>query len=113
MIFTVGIVVVNDKAFVDPRLDTATPIIRGILNRTAQDPASFAILTVNIVPESKEEILSVVRGWIQTSSVDWIVVVGGTGFEQNDYTPEASLTFAPRTTRNPTYSGVYLTCIGN
>lgn len=90
MIFTVAIVIVNGEAFVDPRLDTLTPVVRDILRRTAHDRDSFEILTVNIVPRIREEIGDVVRNLIERNSVDLILVVGGIGFDDNDCTPEAS-----------------------
>lgn len=93
MIFTVGVVVVNEEAFVDPRLDIETPVIREILSGTAQDPDSFEILTVNVVPQREEEILIVVRNLIETSSVDWIVVIGGIGLHVSDCAPEVSDSF--------------------
>lgn len=91
----------NGEAYVDPRLDTSTPAIRDIFSRTAHDRDSFEILTVNIAPQSEEGIRTVVRNLIETSSVDWIVVVGGIGFEESDYTPEMSVQSNKSTKHHP------------
>lgn len=90
MIFTVAVVVVIGEILVDGELDTSSPVIQHILSTTAHNQDSFEVLTVNIVPQSKEEISSLVRNVIDSNSVDWIVVVGGIGFEDNDCTPEVS-----------------------
>src|ERR1700712_1328894 len=88
MIFTVAVVVVNPEAFVDPRLDTLTPIIRDIFRRTAGDQDSFEVLSVEILPLGEGEIRSSVRDLTSRSTVDWVLVVGGIGFEDNECTPE-------------------------
>lgn len=90
MIFTVGLVVVNGDAFVDHRRDTLTPLVRSILNRTAHSPDSFEIVTAAVVPQIKGDISSIVSNLIVSNSVDWILVVGGIGFEDSDQTPEAN-----------------------
>lgn len=91
MIFTVALVVVDAEAFVDPRLDTSIPVIRNTLTRTAHDQDSFQILTVNILPQNEEEVSVVVTKLIETNSLDWIIVVGGIGFEETDCTPEVRM----------------------
>lgn len=88
MIFTVAIVVVNTSAFVDPRLDSSTPLIRDILNKTARNRDSFGVLTTTVVPQTKDEISSTLGDFIEKNSVDWILVVGGIGFENSGQTPE-------------------------
>lgn len=88
MIFTVAAVVVDSAAFVDPTLDVATPIIRDNLSSTARDRDSFELASTRVVPPSVEEIRTTVRTLIESNSVDWILVVGGIGFEARDYTPE-------------------------
>lgn len=90
MVFTVAVVNVSQKAFVDPRLDASTPAIRNILSRTAPDEDSFQILTATIVPQIQEEISSTVKNLLERKSVDWIIVVGGIGFEESDCTPEVN-----------------------
>lgn len=93
---------VNGEAFVDPRRDIATTIIRDIFSSTARNQDSFQILSENVVTESTEEISTVVRNLIKTNSVDWIVVVGGIGFEESDCTPEVSDPFMHLQKSNPT-----------
>lgn len=88
MIFTVAIVVVNTSAFVDPRLDSSTPLVREILNKTAHNRDSFGVLTTTVVPQTKYEISSALREFIEKKSVDWILLVGGIGFENSGQTPE-------------------------
>lgn len=96
MIFTVGIVVVNGEAFVDPRLDTSTPVIRDIVSETARDQDSFEFLTVEIVPRGTEEISNAVRNMIERNSLNLVLVVGGIGFEESDCTPEVRSLFRPK-----------------
>lgn len=88
MIVTVGAVIVNSDAFVDPRFDTSTPIIRDIFRRTAGARNSFEILAVHIVPQSEDDIRSAVRDMIRKSTLDLVLVVGGIGFEDRQCTPE-------------------------
>lgn len=88
MIVTVAVVIVNPEAFVDPRLDTSTPIIRDALRGTTTSGDSFELLAITILSQSEDGIRSTVRDLIGRNSVDWILVVGGIGFEDNDCTPE-------------------------
>ena len=87
MILTIAVVVVNSEAFVDPRLDTSTSVIRDVFHKTAGDRDSFELLTTNVVAQSEEDIARAVSILIERSSVDWIIVVGGIGFERRDCTP--------------------------
>ena len=91
MILTVAIVIVNPETFVDPRLDTLTPIIRDVFRRTTGDQDSFEVLSVQVAPLAEEGIRSSVRGLISRNTVDWILVVGGIGFEDHQCTPEVCL----------------------
>lgn len=88
MIVTVAAVIVNSEAFVDPRLDTTTHVIRDVLRRTAASNNPFELITTNIVSQSEDGIRSAVRDLIERNSVDWILVVGGIGFEDRECTPE-------------------------
>lgn len=88
MIFTVAAVIVNSQAFVDPRLDTSTPIVRDVLRRSASGHDSFELLTADIMSQSEVEIRNAVRNLIRGNSVDWILIVGGIGFEDRECTPE-------------------------
>lgn len=88
MIFTVSVVIVDSEAFVDPRLDTATHIIRDSLGSAARDLGSYELISTCVVPQNVEEIRNTVRTLVEGNSVDWILVVGGIGFEARDCTPE-------------------------
>lgn len=88
MIFTVAAVVVDSEAFVDSKRDIATSIVRDVLGGTARDDGSFEITSTRIVPHSVEEIRSTVKTLVENSFVDWIIVVGGIGFENHACTPE-------------------------
>lgn len=90
MIATVAVVIVNSEAFVDPRLDTSTPTIRDIFSKAVGDGDSFQLLTISNVSQSEDAIRSAVRDLItgRRNSVDWILVVGGIGFEDGECTPE-------------------------
>lgn len=112
MIFTVAVVIVNQDAFVDPRLDNSARVIRDILSRTADTSQdSFEVLTANVLPQNAGEIRSYVKNLLEMSSVDWILVIGGVGFEDDDCTPEVSdprysLTEIPHTSLNLTFQYV-------
>lgn len=93
MIFTVAVVIVNSEVFVGPKLDAATPVIRKILSRTAPNRDSFELVGTRVVPQSVEEIRTIVRTLVESNSVDWILVVGGTGFEPRNYAPVVSRRF--------------------
>lgn len=90
MILTVATVIVNSDAFVDPRLDSSTPIIRDILSKTSSSPDSFELIVTNVVPQNEDDIRNAVRVLVERDSVDWIIVVGGIGFEDRECTPEVS-----------------------
>lgn len=88
MIITVAAVIVNTEAFVDPRLDTSTPIIRDVLSKIAAGGDSVKLLVTSVVSESEDGIRNAVKDLIRKNSVDWILVVGGIGFEDRSCTPE-------------------------
>lgn len=90
MILTVAAVIVDSDTFVDPRLDTSTPIIRNILSKTSRNPDPFELIATNVVPQQAEGIRNAVRSLIERDSIDWILVVGGIGFEDHECTPEVS-----------------------
>lgn len=88
MVISVAVVIVNSEAFVDPRLDTSTPIIRDVLRQTAGDRDSFEVTSTHVISQNEENIRETVRLLIKRNFVDWILVVGGIGFEDKDCTPE-------------------------
>lgn len=90
MIFTVAVIIVDGESFVDPRLDTLTPVIREAFEWGSNNQFSFEILTVSFAPHGEEGIRSLVRENLERNPVDLTVVVGGIGFEDEDCTPEVT-----------------------
>ncbi|CAA7259357.1 unnamed protein product [Cyclocybe aegerita] len=80
----VAILTVSDTASTDATADKSGPTIRDIVSGHA-----CVVQSSTIVPDDKDKIAEVVKGWCASGKVDWIITTGGTGFGVRDVTPEA------------------------
>ncbi|KAK7033547.1 hypothetical protein VNI00_012771 [Paramarasmius palmivorus] len=77
---------VSDTASLDASADKSGPTIREIF---AQNSSQFQCVQDQIVADEVTLIQEVVKKWVESGEVDWIVTTGGTGFGVRDRTPEA------------------------
>ncbi|RMD45021.1 hypothetical protein DV735_g32, partial [Chaetothyriales sp. CBS 134920] len=85
------ILIVSDTASADPSTDKTAPLL---LETFAELGAIWATPTVEIVPDSIDEIQSAIRARTdgyddEAPGVNLILTTGGTGFATRDWTPEA------------------------
>ena len=78
--------IVSDTAHADSSKDRSGPKIREILESIGgyQVVEGFE----SIVPDNAKDIHDIVRRWVDSGNVDWIITTGGTGFGVRDNTPE-------------------------
>ena len=86
-----GVVTVSDRSSRGERADTSGPLlIEAIKSR------GWAVVKSAILPDEKDEIISLLKTMADSGSVDVILTTGGTGFAPRDITPEATLAVVDR-----------------
>lgn len=81
----VGILTVSDTRFQGVRADTATPLIRKLL-----EGAGFMVSEVALVPDELRQIQERLIDFSDRLKLPLVVTTGGTGFGPRDVTPEAT-----------------------
>ncbi|KAF8417049.1 hypothetical protein EV426DRAFT_390002 [Tirmania nivea] len=86
-----GILVVSTTASAGSSEDLTTPLLRNTFaSANESTPASqWDVAAAEIVTDSLEDIQSVIRQWTDRERLNLVVTSGGTGFAENDVTPEA------------------------
>ena len=79
------VLVVSDKASRGEREDKAGEAIIEILKKH-----NYQVLEKRIVPDEKEEIISVLKEWTDIRNIPLIITTGGTGVSPRDVTPQAT-----------------------
>src|SRR3989338_101071 len=82
---SVGIVTVSDTRSRGLRADTATPMLRQLLEQ-----AGFAVCAERLVPDELPAIQAQLIELTDRESLPLILTTGGTGFGPRDVTPEAT-----------------------
>lgn len=93
MNFQIAILVLSDKCSKDSQFDQTTPVIKEYFSKFNQldhVKKHYKVEKTEIVPDNVDEIRRVVTGWSEADQkIDLILTSGGTGFTDNDCTPEA------------------------
>lgn len=80
-----AILIVSDKASRGEREDrTGDGIVKILVEN------GFHVLEKKIVPDEKDEIVSVLKEWSDIKSIPLIITSGGTGVSPRDVTPQAT-----------------------
>ncbi|GME79385.1 unnamed protein product [Ambrosiozyma monospora] len=97
MAFNVGIVILSDTCFKDKSQDKTIPALQefiSAINTQLTSDNQYNITKTTILPDKEDEIQNIISSWTKLSAdgknkLDLILTCGGTGFTQNDVTPEA------------------------
>ncbi len=90
---TAGIVTVSDTRSQGLRDDTATPLIRRLL-----EEAGLSVEHAVLVPDEREQIQARLIDMADQLHVSLVITTGGTGFGPRDVTPEATRAVIERET---------------
>lgn len=85
MTWQVGILTISDTRSQGIRADTATPVIRRML-----EAAGFAVSETVLVPDESVQIQQRLIDLADRLKVGLVITTGGTGFGPRDVTPEAT-----------------------
>jgi len=78
--------VASDRSFEGVRSDKTGPGLRKYLQSLGYD-----VVFLDIVPDDRQSIVSVLQKWVSEDMINVILVSGGTGLGPRDVTPEATL----------------------
>ncbi len=92
MNFSVGIIIVSDRAAAGEREDECLPVFQ-----TAFTDTPFTITEVAVVPDDRANIETTLRNFI-SASYQLIFTAGGTGCAPRDVTPEVTATLLDKPT---------------
>jgi molybdenum cofactor synthesis domain-containing protein len=85
------IITCSDSAARGERSDESGPALRALLEANG-----FTVDTIEVVPDSVQEISDAIASAIDIRKVDLVVTTGGTGIAPRDVTPEATMRVADR-----------------
>jgi molybdenum cofactor synthesis domain-containing protein len=89
--FNAAVLVASDRSFKKIRPDKTGPELKEYLENLG-----YRVICLDIVPDDKQEIISVLEKWISRDKINLILVSGGTGLSLRDVTPEATLAVIER-----------------
>ena len=89
--FSAAILIASDRSYKGLRADKTGPGLRKYLENLGYDVAFL-----DIVPDDRQSIISVLQKWVREDRVNLILVSGGTGLAPTDVTPEATLEIIER-----------------
>lgn len=85
------ILTISDKGSRGERIDTAGPAVKEMLEKDC-----FQITAIQIISDDSDQIKDALIKAADSSEVDLILTVGGTGFAPRDNTPEATIAVCDR-----------------
>ena len=94
MKYTAAVITVSDKGARGERKDTSGPAVRAML-----EEAGFEVVYTSIIPDEKAQIEEELIRCADEKKIALVMTTGGTGFSQQDITPEATLAVIERETR--------------
>ncbi len=89
--YNAAILIVDDLIFIGKRKDEIGPILQGSLNKNR-----YIIKELKVVPNERQEIVSVLNRWVYKNRLNLILVSGGIGLSPLDETPEVILELVER-----------------
>ena len=84
--YKAAILISSDRSYEGSREDASGPVLENRLK-----DLGFQIIFREIVPDSENNIIGVLKNWVESGKVDLIITSGGTGVAPTDVTPEATL----------------------
>jgi molybdenum cofactor synthesis domain-containing protein len=84
--FSAAVLIASDRAYGGERSDRTGPGLREYLQGLGYD-----VVFLDVVPDDKQSIVSILRKWVCEDMINVILVSGGTGLGPRDVTPEATL----------------------
>ena len=84
--FSAAILIASDRSHKGTRRDETGPALREYLVSLGYD-----VTFLEVVPDDRQSIVSVLQQWVREDEVNLILVSGGTGPAPRDVTPEATL----------------------
>jgi molybdopterin adenylyltransferase len=87
----VGVLTLSDKGSRGEREDTSGPAIRELMETIGSD-----VVRYEMIPDDFQQIITTLKDWADSGSLDLILTTGGTGLAPRDVTPEATLAVLDR-----------------
>ncbi|UCD93880.1 MAG: MogA/MoaB family molybdenum cofactor biosynthesis protein [Candidatus Zixiibacteriota bacterium] len=84
--FSAAILIASDRSHRGERPDKTGPGLGERLKKLG-----YNVTFVDVVPDDRKSITSVLRKWVREDGINLILVSGGTGVAPTDVTPEATL----------------------
>ncbi len=84
--FIAGILIASDRSYNGVRPDTTGPGLKKYL-----EDLGYPVAILEVVPDDKDTIVTVLRKWVNEDRINLILVSGGTGLSHRDVTPEATM----------------------
>jgi molybdopterin adenylyltransferase len=85
--FLTGILTISDRSSRGERADESGQVAQ----RYLEGLSKFQITKYEIVPDEVLQISQILKKWVDTDKLDFIVTNGGTGLAPRDVTPEATM----------------------
>ncbi|MFQ6007374.1 MAG: molybdenum cofactor biosynthesis protein B [Candidatus Zixiibacteriota bacterium] len=89
--FKAAILITSDRAHNGTRPDKSGPALRRRLENLG-----YSVVFLEVVPDDRRTIVTVLRKWVDGEGINLILVSGGTGLSPRDFTPEATLEIIER-----------------
>ena len=91
MTYRAAVITVSDRVSRGERVDGSGPLAKRLLEEQGLD-----VIGLEVVPDEKERIVSVLKKYIDKENPMLVITTGGTGFMPRDVTPEATLSLIDR-----------------
>ena len=81
----VGILTLSDKGSKGEREDLSGKALKDF-----SEVEGWKVIKYEIIPDEKEQIVKILKIWVDKENLDFIITTGGTGVYPRDVTPEAT-----------------------
>lgn len=81
----VGILTLSDKGSKGEREDLSGKVLKDL-----SEVEGWKVIKYEIIPDEKEQIVKILKIWVDKEKLDFIITTGGTGVYPRDVTPEAT-----------------------
>ena len=81
----VGILTLSDKGSKREREDLSGKVLKDL-----SEVEGWKVIKYEIIPDEKEQIVKILKIWVDKEKLDFIITTGGTGVYPRDVTPEAT-----------------------
>jgi len=84
-VIKVGILTLSDKGSKGEREDLSGKVLKDL-----SEVEGWKVIKYEIIPDEKEQIVKILKIWVDKEKLDFIITTGGTGVYPRDVTPEAT-----------------------